>query len=482
MKEYLETVTRLHEHKPNIILIILDAVRYDHLSCYGYWRPTTPNLDRIAERGILFENCFAAAHWTPPSHASLFTSKYPSQCGVLGKNQILDGTHLTMAEFLCRQGYRTGGTGSAWISRNRGFDYGFEEFVEQWRRPSWQHIPLLKYKIFQKVRDWILRSNDGGDYVVLQWFKRWAEKTYKQGPFFAFLRFLSAHSPYYPLPHFRRRFEPPLNTEDDLRRLRHLANLGGYSFMAGESVVSEREWEVLKAWYDSCILYMDSLIGQMIDWLQQRDLLESTLLIITADHGENFGEHGLAYHVYCVYDTLLHVPLIMAGPKDIMPAGERIEDLVSLVDIFPSIVHLTEPDAPFRADLAGKSIFPLDGFPIRDRVFAECGLPYNLRVFERLHPDFSAEVFDKAFKCVRTASHKYILTSDGASELYDIQRDPGETANVVEQFPQLAAELQASLQDTLGVFSGTSAMETQEVMTLEEEERLAAHLRALGYF
>ena len=126
---------------PNILLIVMDAVRLDHLSCYGYSRPTTPNLDRIAQSGVVFENCFSAASWTPPSHATLFTGKYPSQCGIVGKNLALSNAHLTMAEFLRRQGYRTTGVGSAYVTQHLGFDYGFEDFVENWRRPSLRQIP-----------------------------------------------------------------------------------------------------------------------------------------------------------------------------------------------------------------------------------------------------------------------------------------------------------------------------------------------------
>jgi arylsulfatase A-like enzyme len=465
--------------QPNILLIVMDAVRPDHLSCYGYPRPTTPNLDQIAANGIIFENCFSTASWTPPSHASLFTGKYASQCGIVGTNITLPRANLTMAKFLRRRGYRTTGTGSAFVSRKFGFDLGFEDFVEHWRRPSLSQLPILKHVVVQKLR---LRRGyyDGGDQINREWFKRWAKSVYKRGPFFAFLRFLSAHSPYWPLPSFKRRFEPPLGSADDLEKLRFLAHDGRYSYMAGELAISDREWEILRAWYDACIAFIDHQIGEIVSWLKQHHLFESTLLIITADHGENFGEHGLADHQYCIYDTLLHVPLIVAGPKALVPTGQRIDNLVSLVDVFPTIVELIEPNAPIQTGLAGRSVLPLTRLPIRDRIFAEYGPPFTFRIFERLHPDFSYDRFNKAFKCVRTRDHKYILRSDGVAELYDTRSDPGEMNNIINQFPELAAELRASLSDTLGGFVDTG-VESQEVLSIEEEEQLAAHLRDLGY-
>ena len=135
--------------------------------------------------------------------------------------------------------------------------------------------------------------------------------------------------------------EPPLTEADDLQKLRFLAHDGGYSYMAGRLEVSEREWEIVRAWYDACILYADALIGQLVEWLDRRNLLDSTLIILTSDHGENFGEHGMAYHVYCVYDTLLHVPLVISGPKELVPSGMRIPALVSLVDMMPSLAQVT---------------------------------------------------------------------------------------------------------------------------------------------
>jgi hypothetical protein len=141
---------------------------------------------------------------------------------------------------------------------------------------------------------------------------------------------------------------------------------------------------------------------------------------------------------------------------------------------------LIEPNAPIQTGLAGRSVLPLARLPIRDRIFAEYGPPFTFRIFERLHPDFSYDRFNKAFKCVRTRDHKYILRSDGVAELYDTRSDPGEMNNIINQFPELAAELRASLSDTLGGFVDTG-VESQEVLSIEEEEQLAAHLRDLGY-
>ncbi len=467
--------------KPNIILIVMDAVRPDHLSCYGGQRRTSPNIDTLAQNGALFENCFAASVWTPPSHGALFTGKYPSQCGTIGRHQWLDGSHITIAEFMRRQGYRTGGVGSAWISRSRGFDYGFEDFLEQWQHFSWKELRFSLDRLMRKAYDWVTHSSDGGDYAGLQWFQRWIDRAHRQGPFYGFFRFLSAHSPYAPPPRFKRQFEPQLTSTDNVRKLRFLANKGRFSYMARRLEVSEREWQILQSWYDANILYIDSLIGRLVEWLDRRRLLDSTLIVLTADHGENFGDHGLADHQYCIYDTLLHVPLIIAGPKEIVPSGIRISSLVSLVDVFPSLAQVIGAQNDLPGDVVGQTFFPLGAASVREAAFAEYGFPYSFNTFSRLHPDFSPEKFSRAFKAVRGMAYKYILASDGNHELYDLTTDPGEQVDVITQFPELAAELHRQLTATLGDFAPSISDESADDLSVEDEAALTAHLRDLGY-
>jgi arylsulfatase A-like enzyme len=399
----------------------------------------------------------------------------------MGRRQSLDRSHVTIAEFLRRQGYRTGAVGSAWISRTYGFDYGFEDFVEQWRRPSWGNLRFFFDRAVRRGYDRITRSSDGGDYAALQWFKRWVDQVHREGPFFGFMRFLSIHAPYAPPPRHRRILEPTLTSADDPERLRFLADKGRFAFMAGDTEINEREWEILKAWYDACILYVDELIGQLIRWLERRRLLDSTLLIITSDHGENFGEHGLADHQYCIYDTLLRVPLIIAGPKEILPKGNTVSSLVSLVDLFPFIAQVIGAQDLLPGDLAGGSFFPIESAPFRDAVFAEYGPPYNFKIFERLHPNFSPAKFNRALKAIRTVSHKYILASDGSRELYDVCTDPGEEANIVTESPGLAERLHDQLEATLGGFSSMASPDLSSAYTEDEEAELTAHLRSLGY-
>ena len=466
--------------KPNVIFIMMDATRPDHLSCYGATRHTSPNIDALARAGALFENCFAAGVWTPPSHGSMFTGKYPSHCGVVGKHQTLDRSHLTMAEFLHAQGYHTGAVGSAWVSSLHGFDRGFEDFVEQWRRPTWRNLRFFGDRVAHKAYDKITRSSDGGDYAGLQWFKRWISRMQHRGPFFGFLRFLSAHAPYAPPPRFKRQFEPSLTQADDMGKLRFLADRGRFSYIVGKLEVSAREWEILKAWYDACIAYIDSLIGQLVEWLDRRRLLDSTLIIVTADHGEHFGEHGLADHQYCIYDTLLRVPLIVAGPREIVPSGTRVQSLVSLVDLFPSLARMIGAQGSLPPDLDGQSFFPFGSVPPRETICAEYGPPYNLKALEQLSSDFPLAQFDRAFKTIHTLTHKYVLISDGSRMLYDLAADPGELANSAAQFPELADRMHEQLCATLGGFTMPDASEGKE-LSMEEEEQLAAHLRSLGY-
>lgn len=483
--------------KPNIVLIVADTVRADHLSCYGYNRRTTPTIDKLAEQGILFEKAFASAEWSPPSHASIFTGKYPSYHKTMGKQISLDKENVTLAEVLSRNGYRTIGVSSnGLLNAMTGFSKGFQEYYDltvPYRSPKFfTQSPRDVVRTFTRGLDWFTYRN-------IEKIRKVLDRHSENKPFFLFTNLFCCHAPHDPPRPFKRTFcnslrEPRLymiefllsklyghtgETIDgsslDVRRLNLLAcDNGQYHFMAKEFNPSDEEWEVVKSWYDGAIAYLDHRIGELVGLLYRKKVLEDTLLIILSDHGENFGDHGLASHQFCLYDSLLHVPLIMVYP-DRIPKGKRATNLVSLIDVFPTILDIANIKG-FRDGIQGKSLFPFETQNVHDFVCAESGEtlrdpPPNLQPIRK-----KLEQIDKAAKCVRTESHKYILYQNGRQELYNVVEDPMERINIASQNPDKVNYLKKLLENTLDLsYFGPLRWKRE---SKEVEERL----RALGYF
>ena len=302
-------VSGMRSEKPNIILIVLDAVRFDHLSCYGYEKHTTPNIDRLADHGVLFENAFSTSSWTPTSCASIFTGRYPSNNGVLAPNFYLSKDNIMITQILHSHGYRTLGAGiPAHLNRSRGYDRGWDKFWESYKDNLFRTLPsFLEYNLRNLIDGGWKNLNSPKEYydtIEFNFFsfyinknvKKWLEKIEKEN-FFLFIHHEEAHCPYYPLPQFKEKFERKSGSSMDQNKLRHVAHHGGYAYMAGDICTSESEWDVLKSWYDAEIFYIDYRVKEILEFLNEIGIYENTVIIITSDHGENFGEHHL--HLNC---------------------------------------------------------------------------------------------------------------------------------------------------------------------------------------
>jgi len=460
--------------RPNVFLIVMDCVRFDYLSAYGYSRPTTPNLERLAADGVLFENAFAAAPWTPPSHASLFTGTYPSRHGVdVNENLFLSEQNRPLAEILSDHGYRTFGVlPDVHLSNVRGFHKGFQEYSELWRipylYPEYDWLKCLTWNIFCG-RD---RRTRYTNTVMKRWLKANFNKT---DPFFIFVNYKAAHNSYHHIPWvFRWRFESK-SPGIDRQKVKYYSAKGGYSYMARQLELTEEEFRLVRSWYAGAVAYLDSRIGEMIRYLQELGAYDNTLIIITADHGENLGEHHLAYHLFCLYDTLLHVPLLMSCPS-LLPRGRRVPGMVSLTDVVPTILEVLELEE--HLDYQSTSLASFDGREYHDHIFAEFGRPhYMLKRLPERFPGHDFSSFDKGLQCIRTTNHKLIVGSDNTEELYDLQADPGETANRVRDLPAVAARLRSGLATWRASMGPTFVGQR-----VEEDESLVKALRDLGYF
>lgn len=308
---------------PNVLLILIDALRPDHLGVYGYSRNTSPVIDDLARGGVVFENATSPASWTKPAVASLFTGLDPLQHRVFtGNNRDTEGRitsdvlieeHLTLAEVLRSAGYRTGGfVRNAHLRPFLGFGQGFDFY----------------------------RADLGDATEVTEQFLDWLQQG-RTEKFFAYLHLLDVHWPYSPPDPFAKVFEPPeadleFNERDTWKLLERKAR-------SGDMVISEADIEAMNALYDGEIRYIDAALGQLFASLRARGLYDNTLIVLTADHGEEFLDHRGVSHGQTLYDEMLRVPLIIRGPG-LTP--RRVRDQVELIDILPTVLSLTGVKAP----------------------------------------------------------------------------------------------------------------------------------------
>src|SRR5262245_24152465 len=311
---------------PNVVLICLDTVRADHLGTYGYARATTPSIDALAARALVFERASATADWTKPSVPSFLTGTYPCQHGVYEGSahdedrevtDLLPAESLTLAEAFQQLGYTTGAVvNNAQLRAGNGFEQGFDSYFER---------ELMNAReIRWRALDWI----DG------------VEKRGGGRPFFLYLHFLDAHWPYPAPEEWLTRFAPAAATErfrgEDSRALYAAINCGRHA-LTGE------DREALLALYDGALAYLDSEIGRFLAGLDLRGLGENTVVCIVADHGEEFGEHGKVGHGHGLWENLLHVPWILAVPGR-TPGRESTS--VSLIDLFPTLLAAAGLEPP----------------------------------------------------------------------------------------------------------------------------------------
>lgn len=322
---------------PNILLVVIDSLRADHLFSYGYSRETSPNLDRLASEGVLFERAFSTAPYTAPSHASLLTGYYPHQHGVQwgDRRPTFDGRYPTIAETLQEKGYRTGAFSSNrfWFTREQGFGRGFLHFEENFHSPGDMAMRTLlgqkleEFVIKKYLTDypWRLKSDRVNEGVV-----KWLEDDTDR-PFFAMINYFDVHDPYFPPQPYRSMFSAQdfpggiVNSHQERY----------------DPVLTPDEVQDEKDAYDGAISYVDAHIGELLAQIEEMGLGDNLMVVVTSDHGEAFGEHGTFIHANSVYREEIHVPLIMWQPGQV-PEGIRISQPVTNAAIPSTIISLLE--------------------------------------------------------------------------------------------------------------------------------------------
>lgn len=383
---------------PNIILISIDTLRADHIGGYGYERDTTPTLDKLMERGTSFSSAIAPSPWTLPSHASLFTSLYPHTHGVIDNFLALSEDVPTLGPILKRKGYKVAGfTASPNLDARHGYIRGFDAYAcEEVRAP-----------------------------VICDRALRWLD-LFPEEKFFLFLHFYDVHTDYEPLPQYLSKFETSYEGSLDGK----VGTL--YRVRRGEISVSEADVRHLINLYDAEIRQLDAALEMFFDTLEKKGMFSNTIVVITSDHGEEFLEHGGVLHGVTLYDELLRIPLIIAGPG--IPAGRIREEQVQLIDVMPTILDLCDAGAP--ASLEGKSLVPL--------ILGEDAEWTEIAFAEADHKNVKHDIK----RAVRTDRYKlYYDRHTKEEELYDLALDPGEQRNVIQSRPEVARSLRGALRE-----------------------------------
>lgn len=313
---------------PNVVLISLDTVRADELPLYGYQRDTSPALGALAAQGAVFENAYAQAPNTVATHASMFTGRYPFQHGMYRHGESLAAEENTLAEIMASHGYRTFGLASSVrFPRDAGYDQGFE--------------------VYETFYD--LAKNDRADRIT----ERALELAERAGskPFFAFLHYFGAHGPYTAPEPYRSQWHPGLEVPAPEATVDYMMEFRWPGQSLAPGVL-----EYLRALYDAGLRHQDEALGRLFEGLRGRSNSRPTLVIVTADHGEEFKEHGFLMHSHFLHEELVRVPFIVHWPGRIA-AGRRIATPTQTVDLLPTILGLL--GLPQPSELPGRSLAPL---------------------------------------------------------------------------------------------------------------------------
>ncbi len=421
--------------RPNILLIVMDPARRDHVSSYGALRETTPHLAAFAEEGCVYENAFTAAPWTPPSHATMFTGLYPPSHKVDHGHLFLEPEVPTLAATLTAAGYETINlTNNSFVGYATGLDRGFTTVEEKGDPNRWRYLRKRAARAWAKMRDGV---RDAGASHSVQWVRRWLRRRDPEQPFFLFINFLEPHLPYTPPRRFVERFCDPCAIRAEVRRVGLEA--AGADYLTGRVTLDEEGLNHLAILYDAELAYLDTRLHDIFTNLCTAGLLDQTMVIVTSDHGENLGDYGMVDHQYCLYDTLVRIPLIVRYPELFSP-GSTVEGLVQNVDFAPSILKVAGAD-PGEMVLQGQSLLPDDvATEPRKYVYADYARPSTtLSALQEKHPTFDVTPYDRALSMVRDDRYKLIQTSDGTEELYDLHEDPHEENNLASDHPDLAA-------------------------------------------
>lgn len=424
---------------PNVLLLIWDTTRRQNVSAYGYRRPTTPVFDSLARVGTLFGHAIATTSWTLPSHASMFTGLWPHEHGA-NWHDPLDSRHPVIAQVFDSSGYRTGGfVGNQYYCGNEfGLTRGFSHFVDYRVTPG---EIFYNASFGRALSDWTWPHNIAGSWNAMghntagdvnSEFLRWLDRG-SDRPFLAFLNYFDAHAPrVVPAPFDAKFGNPEARPMHRMLYANHDAEVGGWPSFPPSLMQTEIDA------YDASIAYMDRETGTLLEALRQRGLLANTIVIITADHGEAFGERSVGGHGTNLYRETIEVPLMILAP-DQLPAGSVVNNPVTLRDIAQTTIDLAGIRDPFG--LPGRSLrLQASGSATADTLLSELrAQPGRRAKLPKIGTGMASIVFD---------GWHYIGNGDGSEELYRLTEDPAQAVDLIND--PGSASILPMLRETLG--------------------------------
>jgi choline-sulfatase len=395
---------------PNVVVITIDTLRADHVGCYGDKDIKTPNIDALAQEGVRFERAFTPVPVTLPAHSALFTGTYPLRSGMHDfADNKLSPSQPTLASVLKENGYATGAViGSAVLDSRFGLNHGFDFYYDHFDFSRLQESNL----------DEMERSGDAVADQAIDWLDKNDQKK-----FFLWMHLYDPHYPYRPPSPYSEQYK-------------------------------DRP-------YDGEIAFADSQVGRLIRELKERGVYQNTVIILTGDHGESLGEHGEKTHGFFIYNSTLHIPVIIRVPGE--SSARTVSDLVSLPDLMPTVLAFLKIDAP--SDVQGRSLLPLMTSKDKEAartLYAETFLP-------RLHFNWS--------ELRGSETENYHFIDAPKPELYDLKKDPAETNNLYPEKKAVAEEMRNKLATLIQQYS--SGQELAQKTGLDPA--LMERLKSLGY-
>jgi len=417
---------------PNVVVVSIDTLRADHLSCYGYHRPTTPRIDGLAAEGVRFDRAITPSPWTLPAHISLLTSLTPSAHKVTQVNNILSGSVILLQEKFAEAGYRTFGVVSNFLlSPVYGYDAGFEEY---------SFLPMADaHHVVEKAREFLGRHG--------------------REPFFLFVHLFDPHWPYR-VSRENRVFGDP----DSPYAERRWKNM--YSFVADAMNMPEDRFRYYVDQYDNEIRFADDRIGRLFDELKSMGILDRTAVFVTADHGEEWKEHGFIGHSINLWEEVTRVPLVIRMPGAF--EGGRMEtEPASILDVYPTACDLAGIDVDEK--IMGRSLTAADP-DASSLMLSETavGGPRHYAIWSgnlKYHSESEVKYGDFRF--------------NRSPLLFDLAADPGEVRDLLLEDPSAAQPLRKALESYISLMQAESIGGSSEKFEMDPEMR--DRLRSLGY-
>ncbi len=440
---------------PNLVLIVVDTARADHWSCYGYPRPTTPHIDAFAAEAIRFEHAYSVSTWTLPAHASLFTGVYPVSHGATQEHLQLDDGVPTLAQLLQARGYATAAfSGNPWVSRTTHLDRGFDVMQEMWGRPDAREDGAVPHATNRLIFEWLRARSP-------------------QRPFFLFVNYIEPHFPYEAPAQYQERFVPAGASPEE----RTQATVRWVDWYLHPQPFPPQVAALRVGLYDAEIAYADGIVAELLEGLKQAGAYDDSLIVVTSDHGENLGDHGHLDHVFSLYNSTVHVPLLVRRPQA-RQGGSVRGDPVQLTDVF-STLAAAAGISPGSGAYAGINLLAANAAADRP-ILSEYAYPAQaLQVYPPEQRDDPAlNRFRRRLRAIQIGTRKLVWGSDGRHELYDLADDPGETHNLISEKADMAEGLRQRLEGMVAALQPAPAL---PVPSPSLDPATRERLRALGY-